>query len=80
MNASDRELAAFQTCMLNALHEHQSAADILAVMRDDDATLPFRDYIAGFEPEMLEVAALLVKKWGVRDQTSQAGNLANMPH
>lgn len=80
MNSEDRELAAFQACLLNALHGQETASAIFAAMADDEATLPFRDYIAGFEPEMLEVAALLVKKWGAKTQAQDSGGLHEMPH
>lgn len=80
MNHEDLELAAFQACFLNALHRHETASAIIAAMSDDDAALPFSDYIAGFEPEMLEVAALLVKKWGVKSHAPNPGELHEMPH
>jgi hypothetical protein len=80
MNNEDLELAAFQACFLNALHGHETASAIIAAMADDDAALPFMDYIAGFEPEMLEVAALLVKKWGVKSREPNPGGLHEMPH
>lgn len=80
MNEEDRELADFQACLLNALHEHDTAESILAAMSGNDATLPFRDYITGFEPEMLELAAILVKKWGVKTPVSPSGGLQKMPH
>jgi hypothetical protein len=80
MNSDDTELAEFQACLLNALHGHETAAAILAALAEDKASLPFRDYVAGFEPEMLEVAAILVKKWGVRMSSSRGGVLQEMPH
>lgn len=80
MNNDDRELAAFQACLLDALYKHETAAAILAALVDSKATLPFRDYIGGFEPEMLEVAAALVKKWGMKTPLSQGGRLQKMPH
>lgn len=80
MNHSDKELADFQTCMLNAMYDHDSASEIFAVLNSSDATLPFRDYISGFEPEMLEVAALLVKKWAVKTSSPNSAGLQEMPH
>jgi hypothetical protein len=53
---------------------------ILAAMTGNDASLPFRDYMAGFEPEMLELAAILVKKWGMKSLESPLGGLHEMPH
>ncbi len=80
MNESDKELADFQACLLDALHRHESAADILTDLTASEVTLPFRDYISGFEPEMLEVAAQLVKKWGVKKKLSDSVGLQEMPH
>ncbi|MEI7928631.1 MAG: hypothetical protein WCH40_08775 [Verrucomicrobiales bacterium] len=79
MNDDDPELADFQTCLLSALHQHDSADAILETLLSDDATLPFRGYVAKFEPEMLELAALLVKKWGRRTSSPVQG-LQKMPH
>jgi hypothetical protein len=80
MNDSDKELADFQVCMLNALHDHDSASAILAALHVSEATLPFRDYISGFEPEMLEVAASLVKKWGVKTSSPNSEGPQEMAH
>ena len=80
MHHEDLELAAFQACFLNALHRHETASAIIAALADDDAAIPFSDYIAGFEPEMLEVAALLVKKWGVKMREPNSSGLHEMPH
>ena len=79
MNDDDPELADFQTSLLNALHQHDHADAIFETLLSDDATLPFRDYIVQFEPEMLELAALLVKKWG-RKTSSPVQGLQRMPH
>jgi hypothetical protein len=80
MNDSDKQLAVFQACLLDALYNHETADQIIAALQASDATLPFRDYLSMAEPEMLEVAAELVKKWGVKGDLLQTGELSNMPH
>ena len=60
------QLAAFQSMMLEALHEHDDAAEILATLKADPASEPFLDYLDELEPRMVEVAAELLKKWGRR--------------
>lgn len=80
MNPEDLELEAFQACFLEALAANIAAADIQQALLKDPATMPFRNYIAGFDDEMLEVAAVLVKKWGVRSQTVAGANPDGMPH
>jgi hypothetical protein len=39
-------------------------ADILDVLTARSSVTPFREHVVGFEPEILEVAALLVKNGG----------------
>lgn len=79
MPDEDPELAAFQACLLETLHQQTDAASILTALRNSEATQPFADYLDSFEPEMLELAALLVKKWG-RKATSQDQGLHQQPH
>ncbi len=76
----DYELANFQACLLDALHEHVDAIDIIAHISANPACLPFKNYIDTFEAEMLEVAALLVKKWCVRADENSPVDLQKMPH
>lgn len=80
MHDEDPELAAFQACLLEVLHRHVDATAILSALEQSEATRPFRDYIDGFEPEMLEVAAILVKKWGQKRFQSTEDSLSGMPH
>ncbi len=79
MPDEDPELAAFQACLLETLHQHTDAASILTALRNSESTQPFVDYINSFEPEMLELAALLVKKWGRKAQSEDRG-LHQQPH
>lgn len=80
MNDSDKQLAEFQACLLDVLYNHETADQIIAALQDSDAALPYRDYLSMAEPEMLEVAAELVKKWGVKGDMLQTGELPNMSH
>ena len=58
------ELAHFQSRLLDRLSQPGSAEEILRRLRADPSLTPYHDYIASFEPRMVEVAAILVKKWG----------------
>ncbi len=80
MQDEDPELAAFQACLLETLHRQTDAASILAALRASEATQPFTDYVNSFEPEMLELAAMLVKKWGRKASPSPTSSLHEMPH
>lgn len=80
MPDEDPELAAFQACLLETLHQQTDAASILTALRNSEATQPFADYLNSFEPEMLELAAILVKKWGRKTNPSPADTLHEMPH
>ena len=80
MQDEDPELAAFQACLLETLHQQTEAASILALLRASEATLPYAEYISSFEPEMLELAAMLVKKWGRKAAPSPVSSLHEMPH
>jgi hypothetical protein len=64
MNPEDLELEAFQSCLLDALYAHSSAAEIQDALLKHPNSSAFQDYMNEFDPEMLEVAAQLVKKWG----------------
>ncbi len=79
MPDEDPELAAFQAFLLETLHQQTDAASILTALRNSESTQPFVDYINSFEPEMLELAALLVKKWGRKAQSEDRG-LHQQPH
>jgi hypothetical protein len=60
------DLAAFQRALLELLGRPLSPEQIAAELRTGEAFAPYRAYVAGFEPRMVEVAAQLVKKWGRR--------------
>jgi hypothetical protein len=60
------ELAAFQSALLELLDERLPLERVLERLRTDEAFRPFAEYVRRFEPRMVEVAVLLVKKWGRR--------------
>lgn len=62
----DDSLAAFQAALLELLDERLATDEMLRRLKTDAAFQPFQEYIASFQPRMVEVAAELVKKWSVR--------------
>jgi hypothetical protein len=60
----DLTLDRFQTALLELLAEPLGVDEILGRLANDPAFAPYADYVAGFEPRMVEVAAELVKRWG----------------
>jgi hypothetical protein len=64
--ASVEELAAFQSALFELLDEGLPLEGVVERLRSDAAFGPFADYVRRFEPRMVEVAALLVAKWGRR--------------
>ena len=62
----DDELAEVQAALLEALSADLPPEQIVARLRSDPALAPYADWVATFEPRMIETAAVLVKKWGRR--------------
>jgi hypothetical protein len=60
------DLARFQAALVDLLAQDLPADVIQGRLHEDAAFAEFRDYVDGFEPRMLAVAAELVKKWGKR--------------
>jgi hypothetical protein len=60
------ELADFQAALLALLAEDLPAEAMARRLREDQAFAAYRDYVLGFEPRMLAVAAELTNKWGKR--------------
>lgn len=58
-------LAHFQSRLLEELWAGRGAEETRAALLADGTLAPFHAYIAGMEPEMLDVASDLVRKWGV---------------
>jgi hypothetical protein len=62
----DPALAAFQTRLLNELDASDDAYAILQALQAAPESAEFAEFIGQMEPRMVEVAAELVKKWGIR--------------
>jgi len=60
-------LAEFQAKLLELLDQDLSTDEIAESLRNDPALSDYHNYIASFEPRMIEVAAELTKKWGQRN-------------
>lgn len=58
------QLSNFQAVLLDTLAESRSPEEWLATLLASPGSAPFRDYVAGFQPPMLEVASELINKWG----------------
>jgi len=64
----DQELAEVQAALLEVLAAELPPEQIVAKLRSDPKLSPYADWVATFEPRMIETAALLVKKWGRREK------------
>jgi hypothetical protein len=60
------ELATFQSTLLETLSSQDDPDVIKATLQQESLSPALQDYVQTFEPEMLEIAAELVKKWGKR--------------
>lgn len=58
-------LAHFQSRLLEELWAGRGAEETRAALLADGRLAPFHGYIRAMEPAMLDVAAGLVRKWGV---------------
>jgi hypothetical protein len=72
----DEQLGAYQAALLDLLAQPLTVPEIVARMNQDSAFTAYGDYMASFEPEMIEVAAELVKKWGRRTDDAPASESA----
>lgn len=57
-------LADYQDALLDLLGQELLADEILHRLKTDSRFEHFREYIDSFELPMVEVGAILVKKWG----------------
>ena len=60
------ELATFQSILLERLSSEDDPDILLATLQQEQLSPFLLDYVQTFSPEMVEVAAFLVKKWGKR--------------
>lgn len=65
MTPGDPELE-FQAALLLALHEAAGVDDVLAHLRADARTEPFREYVDAMDRRMIEVAIVITRRWAVR--------------
>lgn len=63
----DPALARFQAKLLDLLSKGQQPQQIVDQLNSDQELAEFADYVATFEPRMVEVAIELVAKWGRRE-------------
>ena len=66
MSNTPEQLAQFQAALLDLLDQPISGEAIHEALQTRPEFAAYRDYIETFEPRMLEVAAELTKKWGVK--------------
>jgi hypothetical protein len=69
---SAEEVALFQAALLDLFAQNLPLQTVQQRLNEDEAFVPFRDYVQSFEPRMLEVAMLLVGKWGKRTSSEGA--------
>ncbi len=60
------ELARFQSTLLETLSSQDEPDVIKATLQQEVLSPALQDYVQTFEPEMVEIAAELVKLWGKR--------------
>jgi hypothetical protein len=60
------ELASFQSLLLETLSSQDEPDIIKATLLQEPLSPVLQDYVHSFSPEMVEIAAELVKKWGKR--------------
>ena len=60
------ELSKFQSTLLETLSSQDEPDVIKATLQQEVLSPALQDYVQTFEPEMVEIAAELVKKWGKR--------------
>lgn len=78
VNGKDREtLAAFQSALLELLGSELPPEALMHELQNNPTFLPYRDYVATFEPRMVEVAAQLTRKWGRREAGIPALNVSS---
>ena len=63
-------LARFQDRLLELLAAGKTPGAVRTELLADPALKEFHAYVEAMEPQMLEVAAELVKKWGTRGKPS----------
>ncbi|WP_299406648.1 hypothetical protein [Acaryochloris sp. IP29b_bin.148] len=67
----EQDLAEFQACLLEMLSTSAETEDILAQLSAQTLNQGLASYVNTFDPNMVEIAAILVKKWGQRRPQTQ---------
>jgi hypothetical protein len=62
----ETELATFQASLLEILSVESEPAEVLKMLERLPMDSAMAEYIATFDPRMVQVAADLVKRWGRR--------------
>jgi len=62
----DADLDRFQSALLDLLAATADVDEIRRRLATDPAFAPYAEYVAEFEPRMLDVAQTLIKRWGRR--------------
>ncbi|MBW4543369.1 MAG: hypothetical protein KME25_02810 [Symplocastrum torsivum CPER-KK1] len=60
------DIATFQSILLETLSSQDEPDVIKATLQQEALSPALQNYVQTFEPEMVEIAAELVKKWGKR--------------
>lgn len=60
----DQDLADFQAYLLETLSTHDTSEEILSQLSSQPLDEGLGSYINTWDPNMVDVAATLVKKWG----------------
>jgi hypothetical protein len=71
---SDRALARYQSALLRLFyHQHDIAADErMRRLAEQPAFAPFRDHVATFDTNLVELGASITRRWG-RPRERRAG-------
>jgi hypothetical protein len=64
----ETEIATFQESLLEILSSQAHPAQILITLEASSGPDVMSEYIATFDPRMIQLAADLVKQWGRRDR------------
>lgn len=63
----DRDLARFQVLVLSTLHAGGPSDDLQQAVLDQAADPELAAWVRSWEPDLVDLASLLVRTWAVRD-------------
>ncbi len=61
----DKNLDNFQSRLLELMLQPLSQEQRWRALKTDPLFIPYQNYIASFDPRMMEVAAQIIRKWTV---------------